>query len=154
LAATEICAKIRKFQTSTIADEKGKSRTQKLTTERGSAHPQGRKAPPWRADSLSFKSSHLGGVPLAARPPELRDEILTVKRGGKLNRRLSDDQRVGKCSSPARGGSDPRAGQDQLAAASLRRDAIVTVVLGWWLVLCVDDVFLCILGSETILPKK
>ena len=56
--------------------------------------------------------------------PELRDEIITVRRGGKLNRRLDDDQRIKKCHSLGRGGSDPRAVRDQLGRV-LPANAIV-----------------------------
>ena len=129
----------RKIQTSGIAGDKGNRRGFKQTTGRGSARPRERKSPTWRVDSPSFDNSLLGGVPLAARPPELGDEMWAVSMGGKINRRRNDDQRVRKCRSPARGESDPRVGRDGLAAASLRRDAIFTVVLGWCCVsICVD----------------
>ena len=44
------------------------------------------------------------------------------------------------------GGRGPRSGQDQRAVASLRRDAIVTVVLGWC---CVSMFCFCVFqGAE------
>ena len=73
--------------------------------------------PAWRRPSFWSHCGRYTELPAAdeADPLQgLRDEIFTVTRGGKLNRRLGDDRRVGKCHSPARGGSDPRAGRDRL----------------------------------------
>ena len=76
--------------------------------------------PAWRRPSFWSHCGRYTELPAAdeADPLQgLRDEIFTVTRGGKLNRRLGDDRRVGKCHSPARGGSDPRAGRDRLVGA-------------------------------------
>ena len=60
------------------------------------ARPQERKAPPWRKKKGVFEMACLGAVPLAARPPDLRDDSFAVSPSGKMIQRSSDDQRVEK----------------------------------------------------------
>ena len=85
-----------------------------------------------------------------ARHPDLRDDIFTVSRGGKLSQRHSDDQRVGQHRTSALGEGDPRMGRDRLANAKAARGVMVSVIA---LLLCVGVAVFACLGSGCLCLK-